>query len=77
MIDAQEVKVKNNNGFFYLGKQYTVIYTDTKKVEFINDKVYGINFVNRVNLFELQLAYKTEDNLFKWETKVLWEVNSE
>ena len=40
MIDSQETKARNNNGFFYLGKQYTVIYMDTKKVEFQNDKVY-------------------------------------
>ena len=41
MIDAQEVKAKNNNGFFYLGKKYVVIYNkENKKVEFIGDKVY-------------------------------------
>ena len=28
MIDFQEVKQKNNTGFFYLGKQYVVIYKD-------------------------------------------------
>ena len=28
MIDFQETKVKNNNGFYYLGKQYVVIYID-------------------------------------------------
>ena len=40
MIDFQEKKEKNNTGFFYLGKQYTIIYSDTNKIEFINDKVY-------------------------------------
>ena len=40
MIDFQEVKQKNNNGFFYLGKQYTVIYKDGKTIEFSSDKVY-------------------------------------
>jgi len=40
MIDFQEKKVKNNNGFFYLGKQYIIVYTDNKKVEIINDKIY-------------------------------------
>jgi len=40
MIDFQEKKVKNNNGFFYLGKQYTVIYCDQKGITFMGDKVY-------------------------------------
>jgi len=40
MIDFQEKKVKNNNGFFYLGKQYVVIYSDQSGIQFIGDKVY-------------------------------------
>ena len=40
MIDVQEVKAKNNSGFFYLGKQYTIVYSDSKKIEFIGDKIY-------------------------------------
>ena len=40
MIDFQEKKAKNNNGFFYLGKQYVVIYTDNKGIKFDGDKVY-------------------------------------
>ena len=40
MIDTQESKNKNNNGFFYLGKQYVVIYSDNEGIEFIGDKVY-------------------------------------
>ena len=40
MIDFQEVKVKNNTGFFYLGKQYVVIYNDNEGISFNNDKVY-------------------------------------
>ena len=40
MIEFQETKNRNNNGFFYLGKQYIIVYCDNKKVEFINDKVY-------------------------------------
>jgi len=40
MIDFQEKKVKNNNGFFYLGKQYVVIYSDNKGIKFDGDKVY-------------------------------------
>lgn len=45
MIDFQEKKCKNNSGFNYLGKQYTVIYREGTTIEFSNDKVYiGNNF---------------------------------
>ena len=54
MIDFQEVKAKNNNGFHYLGKQYTVIYSDNEGIEFINDKVY-IN-----NNFDIDAWYKKQ-----------------
>ena len=40
MIDFQETKIKNNTGFFYLGKQYVLVYTDSNKVYFENDKVF-------------------------------------
>lgn len=40
MIDFQEKKVKNNLGFFYLGKQYVVIYCDNSDIEFRDGKVY-------------------------------------
>ena len=40
MIDIQEKKASNNRGFYYLGKQYTIVYQDSSKVEFIGDKVY-------------------------------------
>lgn len=40
MIDFQEEKVKNNLGFFYLGKQYVVIYCDQNGITFVDNKVY-------------------------------------
>lgn len=40
MIDFQEVKVKNNMGFFYLGKQYILVRTDNKGITFSKDKVF-------------------------------------
>ncbi len=40
MIDFQEAKIHNNQGFFYLGKQYVVIYSEQKDIVFSNDKVY-------------------------------------
>ena len=40
MIDSEEKKVKNNNGFFYLGKKYVVIYSSCDGINFDKDKVY-------------------------------------
>ena len=40
MIDFQEIKFKNNNGFFYLGKKYVVIYSSCDGINFDKDKVY-------------------------------------
>ena len=40
MIDFQEVKVKNNTGFNYLGKKYVVVYCDRDDILFVDDKVY-------------------------------------
>lgn len=40
MIDYQETKLKNNTGFFYLGKKYVVIYCDDEGITFSDDKVY-------------------------------------
>ena len=40
MIDAQEIKRKNNQGFFYLGKKYEVIETEEKDLVFKNSIVY-------------------------------------
>ena len=54
MIDEQEIKKKNNTGFFYLGKKYVVIYTDVKGITFNNDKVY----MNHD--FDIQAWYKKQ-----------------
>ena len=43
MIDFQETKVRNNNGFFYLGKQYVIIRSNQDGISFIGDKVYISN----------------------------------
>lgn len=40
MIDFQEVKIRNNLGFHYLGKQYVVVYSDQAGITFVGDKVY-------------------------------------
>ncbi len=40
MIDFQEVKAKNNSGFFYLGKQYVLIHCDQKDITFTENKVF-------------------------------------
>ena len=60
MIDLQEVKFKNNNGFFYLGKQYIVIYSDVEGINFAGDKV----FIN--HNFDIDNWYKKQaKKLFK------------
>ena len=40
MINTQKNKKKNNEGFFYLGKKYEIIYKDISNIEFDGDKVY-------------------------------------
>ena len=40
MIETQKNKKKNNDGFFYLGNRYEIIYKDIKDIEFDGDKVY-------------------------------------
>ena len=40
MIDVQEVKARNNSGFYYLGKQYRIIYSDQKDISFEEDSIY-------------------------------------
>lgn len=54
MIDFQEVKVKNNTGFFYLGKQYVLVRTDNPGITFSGDKV----FVNHD--FDIDKWYKKQ-----------------
>lgn len=46
MIDKEQIKIKNNSGFFYLGKKYIIIHIEGNKVEFSNDKVYIGNEVD-------------------------------
>ena len=40
MINTQMKKKENNEGFFYLGNRYNVIYKDIKDIEFSDDNVY-------------------------------------
>lgn len=40
MINSQKKKLKNNEGFFYLGKKYNIVYTDDKSISFDEDNVY-------------------------------------
>ncbi len=54
MIDFQEVKYKNNNGFFYLGKQYVLIHTNNESISFQGDKVYVGNDFNIDNWYKKQ-----------------------
>lgn len=40
MIITQQNKIKNNDGFFYLGKKYNIVDCDTNKIKIDNDNVY-------------------------------------
>ena len=40
MIDFQEKKVKNNQGFFYLGKQYVMVTSSEEGIHFVGNMVY-------------------------------------
>ena len=67
MIDFQEVKIKNNLGFNYLGKQYVIIYTDQEGITFSNDKVY------LAHDFDVDKWYKKQArNLFQERLDILY-----
>lgn len=58
MIDLQEAKAKNNNGFYYLGKKYVLIQSeDVKNISFTNNKVY-INSNFDINIWYKEQAKK-------------------
>jgi predicted metal-dependent hydrolase len=40
MIKEQKKKISNNEGFFYLGKKYNIIYIDDKSISFDENNVY-------------------------------------
>ena len=40
MIETQRNKKKNNEGFFYLGEQYNIVYKDIKGLEFDGNTIY-------------------------------------
>ena len=40
MIEVQEAKSRNNNGFYYLGAQYIVIYSENPQITIENNKIY-------------------------------------
>lgn len=45
MLEVQQKKNENNDGFFYLGKHYDIIYVDTLDISFGENKVFlGRNF---------------------------------
>lgn len=40
MIEVQETKKSNNEGFFYLGKKYDIVYAEWCSISFGEDKVF-------------------------------------
>ena len=54
MINSQEKKKENNEGFYYLGKHYDIIYVEYCDISFGNEKV----FLNKK--FDVDKWYKTQ-----------------
>lgn len=54
MIEVQEKKKENNDGFFYLGHRYDIVYVDSPNIEFGTNKV----FINRN--FDINKWYKNQ-----------------
>ena len=54
MIDVQEKKKENNDGFFYLGHRYDIVYVDSPNIEFGINKV----FINKN--FDVTKWYKNQ-----------------
>ena len=63
MIDLEEIKIKNNNGFYYLGKQYILIKKDIKDIIFDDDKVYMNNNFNIDNWYKKQAKKLFQERL--------------
>lgn len=66
--------ILTDENVYVYDKVGTLFYT-----EVVEGAVYGINFINFGYIndgIELQLAYKTDDNLFRWETKTIGKVEN-
>ena len=63
MIDFQEKKLKNNTGFFYLGKKYVVVYSDNEGIEFSGDKVFINHNFDIDNWYKKQAKKLFQDRL--------------
>jgi len=60
MIDTQEKRVVNNEGFYYLGKKYDIVYVDYTNISLGENKV----FIKRG--YDIDKWYRKEaENLFK------------
>lgn len=60
--------------FYILTEDSLFIYEESGELFYsmkVEEKVYGINFVNGISVFEIQLAFKTKDDLFKWDKKTI------
>lgn len=60
MIETQKIKNSNNDGFYYLGKRYNIIYKDVKGIELDEDNCYMRED------YDVDIFYKKEaSKLFK------------
>ena len=53
MLEVQLKKKENNEGFYYLGKKYEIVYVDDEGISFDEDKVY----------------FNKEFDIYKWYKK--------
>jgi len=53
MLEVQLKKKENNEGFYYLGKKYEIVYVEDNGISFDNDKVY----------------FNKEFDIYKWYKK--------
>jgi hypothetical protein len=70
----EEYPELNRNYFYILTENELFIYDKLGELFHsiqIENEVYGINFVNFPSKFEIQLAFKTEEGLFRWEKKTV------
>lgn len=68
MIETQQIKNENNNGFFYLGKKYDIVYVEYCDISFGDSKV----FLNRK--LDIDRWYKAQAKvLFKERLDALYD----
>lgn len=66
MIDKIKKKNEYNSKFYYLGKQYDIIYTNSNKIEFGNDKVFIGKNIDINKFMKKQASHLFKERLDYW-----------